>query len=414
LQFLIRIETQHNVTVAIIHTDNNTTLINKQTRKKLEQRGTVFKASTPYTAHQNSVAESSNRLNETRTRCIVNSAPHLPKDLWPYAARYSIDVLNHTPTTAVPDDKTPRQLVLEHMQFANLVPNLSSIRVYRELGFVHRPAQRRVKGARFDSRATGTYFVGREGSRIYLMWDPVTATVHQTSSVTWPGQDFVAKLNSRDPNTVDTKPASRPYTISLIEPTAEPPPTPTPSPVYQQPGGEAEASGREEDQEPRGAGRDNDGCDEDEAPEISSGTIFDGFNEATSFNFNADINNLTITPPTSDTELANARASPSPPQRSEAPRHLNISTSVETRNIITGHRKRRPTHKLMAIALLKPYIPVTLARCLATAIVNAPVATKREFPPEPVNGKQARRHLYCKEWALAEDEEYKSHNDNNT
>ena len=108
LQFLVRMETQHNVTVAIVHTDNDTTLINKQTRKKLERRGTVFEASTPYTAHQNGVAESSNRLNETRTRCMVNSAPHLPKDLWPYAARYSIDILNHTPTTAVPDDKTPR------------------------------------------------------------------------------------------------------------------------------------------------------------------------------------------------------------------------------------------------------------------------------------------------------------------
>jgi hypothetical protein len=225
-------DTQHNVTVAIVHTDNDTTLINKQTRKTLERRGTVFEASTPYTAHQNGVAESSNRLNETRTRWMVNGAPHLPKDLWPYAARYSIDVLNHTPTTAVLDDKTLRQLVLEHMQFANPVPNLSSIRKYGELGFVHRPAQRRVQGAKFDSRATEMYFVGREGSRIYLMWDPVTATVHRTNSVTWPGQDSVAKPNSRDPNTVDAEPASRPYTISLIEPTAELPPTPTLPPVY--------------------------------------------------------------------------------------------------------------------------------------------------------------------------------------
>jgi hypothetical protein len=69
----------------------------------------------------------------------------------------------------VPNDKTPRQLVLKHMQFANLVPNLSSIYKYRELGFVYRPTQRRVKGAKFDSRATEMYFVGREGSRIYLM-----------------------------------------------------------------------------------------------------------------------------------------------------------------------------------------------------------------------------------------------------
>jgi hypothetical protein len=104
-------------------------------------------------------------------------APHVPNNLWPYTARYAAKLINHYPTTAVPDGKTPRQLLMEHMGTPNLVPNLHSIRKYGELGFVHIPEQRRVQGDKFSARAFKAYFVGREGSRIYLMWDPASNKV---------------------------------------------------------------------------------------------------------------------------------------------------------------------------------------------------------------------------------------------
>jgi hypothetical protein len=55
-------------TLAICHLDNDTVLVNKDTRDLLARRGTVFESSTPYTAHQNGAAESSNRMTETRSR----------------------------------------------------------------------------------------------------------------------------------------------------------------------------------------------------------------------------------------------------------------------------------------------------------------------------------------------------------
>ncbi|KAG9386150.1 hypothetical protein A1F94_002900 [Pyrenophora tritici-repentis] len=101
---------------------------------------------------------------------------------WPYAAQYSIDVLNHSVSSAVPDSKTPRQLLFEHMKVANPVPNLCSFRTFGEAGYVHQPVQRRVQSAKFEPRSVKMYFVGREGSRIYLMWDPVTQSIHQTEA----------------------------------------------------------------------------------------------------------------------------------------------------------------------------------------------------------------------------------------
>jgi hypothetical protein len=123
-------------------------------------------------------------VTETRSRNMLIAAPHLPKALWPYAARYAIELLNHYPTTEVPCSKTPRQMLLEHMKMVNPVPSLHSIRTFGEAGYVHAPVQKRVQSAKSQPRATKTYFVGREGSRIYHMWDSATGKVHRSSSVT--------------------------------------------------------------------------------------------------------------------------------------------------------------------------------------------------------------------------------------
>ncbi|KAI0568090.1 hypothetical protein Alg215_12365, partial [Pyrenophora tritici-repentis] len=151
----------------------------------------------------NGVAEASNYVVEVRARTMILAAPHISKTYWPYAAQYSIDVLNHSVSSAVPDSKTPRQLLFEHMKVANPVPNLCSFRTFGEAGYVHQPVQRRVQSAKFEPRSVKMYFVGREGSRIYLMWDPVTQSIHRTSSVAWPKHDVKAVVQE---DTATTKP----------------------------------------------------------------------------------------------------------------------------------------------------------------------------------------------------------------
>jgi hypothetical protein len=107
LRFLRMVKTQHGVDVEIVHLDNDNVLINTKTKNELAAKGTVFEASTPYTAHQNGVAESSNRIHKARVRLMQIGAPHVPKNLWPYTARYATELINHYPTTAVAGGKTP-------------------------------------------------------------------------------------------------------------------------------------------------------------------------------------------------------------------------------------------------------------------------------------------------------------------
>ncbi|PWO19747.1 NAD-binding Rossmann fold oxidoreductase family protein, partial [Pyrenophora tritici-repentis] len=250
-------------------------------------------------------------------------------------------------------------LLFEHMKVANPVPNLCSFRTFGEAGYVHQPVQRRVQSAKFEPRSVKMYFVGREGSRIYLMWDPVTQSIHRTSSVAWPKHDVKAVVQE---DTATTKPDQCFYI-------QDPPPALDPSSFPHH---------------------------EVSLPEQGSGYVFDGLEaEAqSSFDFDADIDNYN-----SLTEVANARATPqreatATHQRQDtsqnAPRHNEIGASFDARNIFNGRRRiTRPPNRYAAIS-----------PCFATAITEA---TTTDSPPEPTTRKAARLHPYSKQWIVAQD-----------
>jgi hypothetical protein len=220
---------------------------------------------------------------------MLIAAPHLPKDLWPYAARYAVKLLNHYPTTAVPCGKTPRQMLLEHMKVVNPVPSLHLVRTFGEPGYVHTPVQKRVQSAKFQPRATKMYFVGRKGSRIYHMWDSETGKVHRSSSVTWTKHEVVKLLQALSnelPQVLRNEiPYSQRHSIPLFEPAIQLPPTPPYTPTDQDDqesgGGTAHQTGGEEVIE-----------DETQLPELGSGFEFDGL-DSSSFDFDRAIDDNT-------------------------------------------------------------------------------------------------------------------------
>ncbi|KAF7441807.1 hypothetical protein A1F99_136590 [Pyrenophora tritici-repentis] len=339
--------------------DNDSMFLNQTTRRYFKDKGIISEPSTAYTPHQNGVAEASNYVVEVRARTMILAAPHISKTYWPYAAQYSIDLLNHSVSSAVPDSKTLRQLLLEHMKVAKPVSNLSSFRTFGEAGYVHQPVQRRVQSAKFEPRSVKMYFVGREGSRIYLMWDPVSQSIHRTSSVAWPKHDVKAVVQE---DTATTE-LDRGYYVQ------DPPPALDPSSFPHH---------------------------EVSLPEQGSGYVFDGLEaEAqSSFDFDADIDNYN-----SLTEVANARETPqreatATHQRQDtsqnAPRHNEIGASFDARNIFNGRRRiTRPPNRYAAIS-----------PCFATAITEA---TTTDSPPEPTTRKAARLHPYSKQWIVAQD-----------
>jgi hypothetical protein len=315
---------------------------------------------------------------------MMNAAPHLPAKLWPYAAKYAVELLNHYPTTAVLDSKTPRQLLLEHIGVANPVPNLCSFRKFGEPGWVHIPKERRVQGEKFAPRAIKMYFIGREGSRIYLMWNLATQKEVRTSSVTFASAPLLDASIERA--TALPLPAEAVPTSSPPQPTVEDDTT-------------------DDDTGPAVPLSD----DNFTLPEQGLGYQFDGLHVDDS------------------TRLSNS----TPPTVPEAPRHTEISAGLEPRLILdrTTKRTRKPTKKkadndqhsaqgttlATAIALDNYKIPVKVAQAFAAAMLAAPTTYNNDsLPPEPANGKQARHHRFMKEWLEAEGKEYLSHEENGT
>jgi hypothetical protein len=384
LRYLRMVKVQYNINVAIVHVDNDTVLINKATRADLSQVGTVFEPSTVYTAHQNGVAESSNRVGEARTRLMMVGAPHIPHNKWPHAARYAIEIMNHCPTTAIPNGKTPRQLLLEFMNIPNPIPNLYALRTFGEPGWVHIPEQRRTQGDKFSPRATKQYFVGREGSRIYLMWDSTTNKITRTSSVKW----AVAPL--REISKTGLRLTAPPTPQALTPPELDNELSNDTNIEH-----EAEYSSPElGSQIPQAGGKDEaksilQDLDVLQLPEAGRG--FKDFTLPEDFTL--------------------------PVTTKHAPRHFDVSSDMNARLILDSKRTRKPSSKAAAIAVVMNNPCLIIARAFAQALTDAPSTHQNdstELPLEPTSHKKAMVHKYNDGWILAEEEEYKAHDLNGT
>jgi hypothetical protein len=149
---------------------------------------------------------------------------------------------------------------------------------------------------------------------------------------------------------------------------------------------------------------------EDNIPELGQGHSFDGFEEQ----LGDDEESVSSEAPAE----APAEARTQAPK--EAPRHLDIAADFDDCLILQGTRTRKPSAKAAglatAICLYNHTVPLNVARCFATSIVDAPSATENNpnLPPKLANAKQAYGHRFAKRWVLAEGEEYKAHSDNGT
>ena len=128
LDFDRMVTTQYDKIVKVYRLDNDKCFINQVTIKHFRKRGTQLQPSTLYTAHQNGVAEASNKLTTNKVRCILIGAPHLPPTFWPHAAKYAVQLLNVSLTTALADSKTPSHAFNEFLGCQNPVLNLYNLR----------------------------------------------------------------------------------------------------------------------------------------------------------------------------------------------------------------------------------------------------------------------------------------------
>jgi hypothetical protein len=282
--------------------------------------------------------------------------------------------MNHYPSTALPDGKTPRQLLLEFLKTPNPVPSVYGIRKFRQPRWVHIPKQRRITGDKFSPRARKAYMVGSDGSRIFYMWDPETNKVSRTSSVAWAKHGLIEAPSAR---TISAPPDTA-FQITIPLSTIDSPPLQLPKHAPMQ---------RELLQPYLGGARVR-ASNEDYIPELGQGHSFNGFEEQSKDN----------------KESISSKPHASAPTQApiEAPRHLDIAADQDDRLILQATRMRKPSAKAAglatAICLQNHTVPLFVARCFATSMIDAPSATKDNpnLLPKLVSAKQARIHRFSK------------------
>ena len=84
-----------------------------------------------YTRQQNGVVERKNRTIMNMVRCMLCDK-QVPKAFWPEAARWTVHVLNKSPTLVV-KDKTPKEM------WSGVKPKVDYFRVFGCLAHVHVP-----------------------------------------------------------------------------------------------------------------------------------------------------------------------------------------------------------------------------------------------------------------------------------
>ena len=143
------LETQIGKKVKAIRSDRGGEYISAATERYLAGRGIIHQRTAPYTPEQNGQAERMNRTLVERARAAILDHG-LPRNLWGESVQAANYVRNRSIAARIPAG-TPWKSAF------NVQPDVSHLRVFGCIAYVHRPRQRRKK---LDNKAQKGIFVG--------------------------------------------------------------------------------------------------------------------------------------------------------------------------------------------------------------------------------------------------------------
>lgn len=193
---LVNNQFQHDV--RILHTDNGGEYVNNDFKNYLERKGIVHECTAPYTPQQNGRAERELRTIMESARSMLY-AKDVPLNLWAEAVSCAVYLLNRSSSSQTVD-------ISPYEMWHNQKPNLSHVRIFGSIGYVHIPKERRKK---LDKKSTKMILVGYEQEN-YRMYNQHTKSIvvsrdvkfDENSSVMEQKKSFV-EINIDKPNVED-------------------------------------------------------------------------------------------------------------------------------------------------------------------------------------------------------------------
>src|SRR5277367_524644 len=156
--------------------------------KHLLTQGTMRKLTVHDTPEYNGISERLNRTLLERTRALLHSSK-LPKNLWGEAVNHAVWLKNRTPTRALPDGKTPYEMLYGRK------PDLRNLEEWGSKVWVHTPA-----GSKLDGRSKVGRWVGfDELSNAHRIYWPEHRYISIERSVKFESSDVLVPLHVARP-----------------------------------------------------------------------------------------------------------------------------------------------------------------------------------------------------------------------
>ena len=118
--FQNKVRLEFGRSIGILKSDRGGEYLDGDFSMYLNSCGIIHETTAPYSQWQNGVAERANRTIKDMTRTMLIGAK-LPASLWPYAMETAIYISNRLPSSSLPDNNSPYQLLY------NRKPNVKNI-----------------------------------------------------------------------------------------------------------------------------------------------------------------------------------------------------------------------------------------------------------------------------------------------
>ena len=160
VEYVSRVENETGLRLRAIRTDNGGEYTSQHFNKFCTDKGIMHQFTDPYTPEQNGVSERLNRTLIESARSMLYHAK-MPLKFWAESVNTAVYLHNRSPTSAL-KDKTPFE------SWFGKKPNVSNLKVFGSVCFVHTPDHLRKK---LDPKCRKAIFVGypleSKGYKVY-------------------------------------------------------------------------------------------------------------------------------------------------------------------------------------------------------------------------------------------------------
>jgi hypothetical protein len=182
-EFKDLVENQTEKRIKVMRTDNDGEFCRNKFEEFCKKCSIARQKNTPYTPHQNEVAERMNRTLMEKARCMLNGVG-LGQEFWVEAVGTACYLVNRSPSSML-GDKTPQEV------WTGTEPYLAHIKVFGCDAYVHVPKENKNK---LDKKVEKCIFIGyKDGLKGYKLLNPETKKVVYSQDVVFREMKDVVK-----------------------------------------------------------------------------------------------------------------------------------------------------------------------------------------------------------------------------